>query len=194
MRERARREQMFELASAPLLLSRIVLQPCGEGELPRDCPPLYQALIDLLLGEWDSLRGLSHLADLGDPRYPTTIAAWRQALERALTGDHEGYFCRLEAGIYWIGSDEHDLEAGPEERPLHRFELRTPLLMARYPITMSSVVRTRMIRCMPIPSYRNYKADRRLVKPYLTIELTPKVIWCKTLCCVRCALSRKRIY
>ncbi len=357
MRERERREQLFELASAPLLLCRILLQPCGEGELPRDCPALYQALLDLLLGEWDRLRGLSHLADLGelgidwgqrilalldqlayeayrdapandersrfdralvdtrlhqlvasdgrtgdgaevlrrridwliersgiitpasvgdsyqfaylalqhfcvarrlalrdtdpvaallryrdaerwrepillgagllppatlwclldallareehglakpaerwqrdlilaaeisedrtwarlhgwselraeqfqtalrqglaalladraqplptservragfllgnlgDPRYPTTIAAWRQAIERALAGDHASYFCRLEAGIYWIGSDEHDQEAGPEERPLHRFELRTPLLIARYPIT-----------------------------------------------------------
>jgi hypothetical protein len=47
------------------------------------------------------------LGDLGDPRFPTTIAEWRRALADAQAGKTDGYFCpippRAGAALRWIG-------------------------------------------------------------------------------------------
>lgn len=73
------------------------------------------------------------LGDLGDPRFPVTVKEWRRELERA--GEPGAYFCRVEPGVYIVGSDDDDPDAEDSEKPRHIFTLDQPLLIARYPIT-----------------------------------------------------------
>ncbi|PDW00667.1 SUMF1/EgtB/PvdO family nonheme iron enzyme [Candidatus Viridilinea mediisalina] len=73
--------------------------------------------------------------DLGDPRFPVTVDEWRNASERALAGDANGYFCPIPAGTYWIGSANDDPDAKDEERPQHTITLAHPIYIARYPLT-----------------------------------------------------------
>ena len=75
------------------------------------------------------------LGELGDPRVPITPEAWRREVERAMAGDTTGYFCRVEAGTYWIGSGDDDPEAADVEKPRHQVTVDEPFYIARYPIT-----------------------------------------------------------
>jgi formylglycine-generating enzyme required for sulfatase activity len=75
------------------------------------------------------------LGELGDPRFPVTTAQWQQELQRALAGDTSGYFCRVDAGEYIIGSSDDDPDAKDSEKPQHRVRIEQPFLIARYPIT-----------------------------------------------------------
>jgi formylglycine-generating enzyme required for sulfatase activity len=75
------------------------------------------------------------LGDLGDPRVPVTVEEWRRELARARAGDTDGYFCRVPAGTYIIGSADDDRDAEDEEKPQHQVEIPQPFLVARYPIT-----------------------------------------------------------
>ncbi|WP_129629816.1 SUMF1/EgtB/PvdO family nonheme iron enzyme [Candidatus Oscillochloris fontis] len=73
------------------------------------------------------------LGDLGDPRFPVTLDEWRRELERA--GQPDSYFCRVEPGVYVIGSAADDPDADDNEKPQHTIRLDQPLYIARYPIT-----------------------------------------------------------
>jgi len=75
------------------------------------------------------------LGELGDPRVPITPQAWRREVRRAMDGDTTGYFCRVEAGTYWIGSGDDDPEAADVEKPRHQVTVDEPFYIARYPIT-----------------------------------------------------------
>jgi len=83
----------------------------------------------------DRARAGFLLGDLGDPRFPITTEEWRHAVERALAGDTSGYFCRVEAGTYTIGSADDDPDADDEEKPQHTITFDAPFWIARYPIT-----------------------------------------------------------
>lgn len=48
--------KLRELAASPLLLTLMALVLLNKGELPRDRPQLYEAVLDLLLGQWDAVR------------------------------------------------------------------------------------------------------------------------------------------
>ncbi len=59
------------------------------------------------------------LGDLGDPRFPITVAQWQAAAQQALAGDPSGYFCTVDAGSYIIGSGDDDPHADDSEKPRH---------------------------------------------------------------------------
>jgi formylglycine-generating enzyme required for sulfatase activity len=75
------------------------------------------------------------LGGLGDPRFPVTIDQWKHEIERAQAGNSSGYFCRVEAGTYIIGSADDDPDARDEEKPQHSMTFDAPFWIARYPIT-----------------------------------------------------------
>lgn len=75
------------------------------------------------------------LGDLGDPRFPVTIEAWRREVDRALGGDTTGYFCRVDAGTYVIGSTDADPGASDDEKPQHTVVQDHPIWIGRFPIT-----------------------------------------------------------
>jgi formylglycine-generating enzyme required for sulfatase activity len=89
----------------------------------------------LLVGE--RVRAGFLLGELGDPRLPVTIEEWRREAERALAGDADGYFCRVEAGAYMVGSAENEPDAHFDEQPRHTISFDAALLIACYPITNS---------------------------------------------------------
>jgi formylglycine-generating enzyme required for sulfatase activity len=75
------------------------------------------------------------LGDLGDPRIPVTVEQWQRELARVQAGDSSGYFCKVEAGTYLIGSSDDDPDAEDEEKPQHRVTFAHPFWIARFPIT-----------------------------------------------------------
>lgn len=75
------------------------------------------------------------LGDLGDPRFPISIEDWKREIERVQTGETGGYFCRIEARDYVIGSSDDDQDASENEKPQHTITINEPLLIARFPIT-----------------------------------------------------------
>lgn len=81
----------------------------------------------------DRVRAGLLLGDLGDPRFPVTVEEWETELIRA--GEPDSYFCRVDSGMYLIGSPDDDPDIRGEERPQHTFILDHPLYIARYPIT-----------------------------------------------------------
>ena len=74
------------------------------------------------------------LGELGDLRVPVTTEAWRHELAQAQTGAPGGYFCRVEAKTYLIGSKD-DPDAKENEQPQHAVTFAQPCFIARYPIT-----------------------------------------------------------
>ncbi len=75
------------------------------------------------------------LGKLGDPRFPILVPEWRREIARALRGDNSGYLCRVEPGIYILGSNDSDIDARESEKPQHTVVIKTPFLISRYPIT-----------------------------------------------------------
>jgi formylglycine-generating enzyme required for sulfatase activity len=75
------------------------------------------------------------LCDLGDPRFPITQEQWKQEVEKALMGHTDGYFCRVEAGTYFIGGNENDAGVEDDEKPQHTITFYQPFWIARFPIT-----------------------------------------------------------
>jgi len=75
------------------------------------------------------------LGELGDPRVPVTVDDWRREVRRALNGDTSGYFCRVAAGTYWIGSADDEPDAKDTEKPRHAVTFDAPFYIARYPVT-----------------------------------------------------------
>jgi predicted NACHT family NTPase len=62
------------MASIPLLLTMMALVLYNRGELPRDRPQLYENILDLLLGRWDTVqeKGGQTLAEyVGIPEWDT---------------------------------------------------------------------------------------------------------------------------
>jgi formylglycine-generating enzyme required for sulfatase activity/energy-coupling factor transporter ATP-binding protein EcfA2 len=57
--------QLQEMAGTPLLLTMMALVLYNKGDLPRDRPQLYEDILDLLLGRWDTVqeRGGQTLAE-----------------------------------------------------------------------------------------------------------------------------------
>ncbi|GAB4198191.1 MAG: SUMF1/EgtB/PvdO family nonheme iron enzyme [Roseiflexaceae bacterium] len=123
-----------ELGPAALATSPVDV----EGQIEA---PLRAALVDLLaepdpaVPVADRVQAGFLLGELGDPRFPVTIEEWRREIARARAGDTGGYFCRVEAGTYWIGSDDSDPDARPEEKPRHQVTFERPFWIARFPIT-----------------------------------------------------------
>ncbi|GAB4208516.1 MAG: hypothetical protein OHK0022_38180 [Roseiflexaceae bacterium] len=114
------------------------------GSAP-DVPDLINklrvALLDLLavhdpaISTADRVRAGFLLGELGDPRFPITLEQWRAALAQVQAGDTSGYFCRVEAGTYWIGSTDDDPEADEREKPRHAVTFDQPFWIGRFPIT-----------------------------------------------------------
>ncbi len=52
----AAHRQLCEMAQTPLLLTMMALVLYNKGELPRDRPQLYEAILDLLIGRWDTVQ------------------------------------------------------------------------------------------------------------------------------------------
>ena len=75
------------------------------------------------------------LGDLGDARVPVTLDDWRRELAKVATDDTSGYFCKVEAGTYTIGSADDDPDAKGDEKPQHQVTFDTPFWIARFPIT-----------------------------------------------------------
>ena len=75
------------------------------------------------------------LGELGDPRVPVTPDDWRREVARALAGDTSGYFCRVAAGTYWIGSADDEPDAEDTEKPRHAVTFDAPFYIARYLVT-----------------------------------------------------------
>jgi hypothetical protein len=75
------------------------------------------------------------LGELGDPRFPVALDEWKVEIARALAGDARGYFCRVEAGTYIIGSADDDPDAEDHEKPQHSVTFDAPFWIGRYPIT-----------------------------------------------------------
>jgi formylglycine-generating enzyme required for sulfatase activity/energy-coupling factor transporter ATP-binding protein EcfA2 len=48
--------QLQEMAGTPLLLTMMALVLYNNGDLPRDRPKLYENILDLLLGRWDTVQ------------------------------------------------------------------------------------------------------------------------------------------
>jgi formylglycine-generating enzyme required for sulfatase activity len=102
---------------------------------------LRQGLVELLSDQAQPLpvneriRAGFLLGDLGDPRVPMTLDDWRREVAKAQEGDTSGYFCRVEAGIYTIGSANDDPDADDNEKPQHTVTFDAPFLVARYPVT-----------------------------------------------------------
>jgi predicted NACHT family NTPase len=48
--------QLAEMAETPLLLTMMALVLYNKGDLPRDRPQLYEDILDLLLGRWDTVQ------------------------------------------------------------------------------------------------------------------------------------------
>ena len=71
----------------------------------------------------------------GDPRVPVTLDEWRRELAKIERGDISGYFCRVEAGTYTIGSADDDPDAKADEKPQHQVTFDAPFWIARYPVT-----------------------------------------------------------
>ena len=75
------------------------------------------------------------LGDLGDEHFPIMLDEWQRELAKVLADDTTGYFCRVEAGTYTIGSVDDDPDAGDEEKPQHNVKFHAPFWIGRYPIT-----------------------------------------------------------
>ncbi|GAB4210933.1 MAG: hypothetical protein OHK0022_44860 [Roseiflexaceae bacterium] len=75
------------------------------------------------------------LGELSDPRFPVTVEQWREEVQRMQAGESGDYFCRVEAGTYWIGSDDSDPEAHENEKPRHPVTFDAPFWIGRFPIT-----------------------------------------------------------
>ena len=64
------RPKLAEMARTPLLLTMMALVLYNDGTLPRDRPQLYERVLAMLLGRWDSLRGGDNLATaIGHPSW-----------------------------------------------------------------------------------------------------------------------------
>jgi formylglycine-generating enzyme required for sulfatase activity len=64
------RPKLAEMARTPLLLTMMALVLFNDGTLPRDRPQLYERVLSMLLGRWDSLRGGDNLATaIGHPNW-----------------------------------------------------------------------------------------------------------------------------
>ncbi|MBA3947875.1 MAG: NACHT domain-containing protein, partial [Herpetosiphonaceae bacterium] len=65
-------DRLREMATTPLLLTMMAIVLYEKGELPRDRPRLYEAILQQLLGQWDEQRGGASLAQvIGDARITT---------------------------------------------------------------------------------------------------------------------------
>jgi formylglycine-generating enzyme required for sulfatase activity len=125
------------------------------------------------------------LGELGDPRVPVTAEAWRREVERALSGDASGYFCRVPAGTYWIGCGDDDPDACEEERPRHQVRFAAPFSIARYPITNAQ-----WAAWGEQPSNRADDVDlNRPNQPAVSLEWE----WCATFCAWLSAQTGARI-
>jgi formylglycine-generating enzyme required for sulfatase activity len=68
--ELERTDKLRMMSGSPLLLTMMALVLYNRGGLPRDRPQLYEAILDLLLGKWDEVRGGESLANIiGDDRW-----------------------------------------------------------------------------------------------------------------------------
>jgi formylglycine-generating enzyme required for sulfatase activity len=162
--------------SRPELIERILtdLIDREESGRPKDAPRWYRDLIlaaeigvdrdwnylrtqevavdriqrDLLRGLVEILSDKAHplpaaervragflLGDLGDPRVPVSLDDWRRELTKAQAGGTSGYFCRVDAREYTIGSADADADANDGEKPQYTVTFDAPFLIARYPIT-----------------------------------------------------------
>lgn len=113
-------------------------QRVNVARLQRD---LRRGLVELLQDKAQPLpiaervRAGFLLGDLDDPRFPVTLDDWRREIARIERGDTTGYFCRVEAGTYIIGSADDDPYASDDEKPQHTVTFDAPFWIARYPIT-----------------------------------------------------------
>jgi formylglycine-generating enzyme required for sulfatase activity len=107
---------------------------------------LRRGLVDLLrdrnqpLPADERVRAGKLLGRLGDPRFPVIVEEWRREVAWALNDGkgmdrrHRPYFCRVESGVYVIGSSD-DPDASLEEFPQHKVTFDTPFWIGRFPIT-----------------------------------------------------------
>ena len=58
-----RSPKLSAMAGTPLLLTMMALVLYNKGELPRDRPRLYEAVLELLLGQWDKMRDGQSLSE-----------------------------------------------------------------------------------------------------------------------------------
>jgi len=117
------------------------------------------------------------LGDLRDPRFPVTIEEWRRELARAEQGDTRGYFCRVAAGSYTIGSTDNDPGADDNEKPQHTVTFDVPFWIARYPFTNAQW--QVWVQSNGRPSYYAEDADLNgLNQPVVGIQWQ----WCNDFC------------
>ncbi len=63
-------DRLRGMAGTPLLLTMMAMVLYNRGTLPRDRPQLYEAVLELLLGQWDKVRDGQSLAEvIGDERW-----------------------------------------------------------------------------------------------------------------------------
>jgi formylglycine-generating enzyme required for sulfatase activity len=75
------------------------------------------------------------LARLGDPRLPVKPAEWSAAIGAAVAGVNSGYFVRVPAGTYWLGSAVDEPDVHENDQPCREYHLEYDLLIARYLLT-----------------------------------------------------------
>ncbi|HEY1016210.1 MAG TPA: SUMF1/EgtB/PvdO family nonheme iron enzyme [Herpetosiphonaceae bacterium] len=116
------------------------------------------------------------LGHLGDPRYPTTLDDWRAAIALARSGRTNGYFCKVPAGTYWIGSDPREPESLPYEWPRRQLILPQPFWIGRYPITNAQ-----WAALTPIPAYRQKVGQDQPNQPVHSMSWDEVAAWCQEL-------------
>ncbi|MFV9507497.1 MAG: SUMF1/EgtB/PvdO family nonheme iron enzyme, partial [Oscillochloridaceae bacterium umkhey_bin13] len=132
-----------------LLLAAEILQELDRERVMQQRPALWDAIrteLGLLLQDRAAQqrppvavaeRGRAGflLGAFGDPRMPVTLAQWRTELDALSVPQAAGYFCRIPAGAYQIGSPADDSDAFDDEFPQHPATVTQDYWMARLPIT-----------------------------------------------------------
>jgi formylglycine-generating enzyme required for sulfatase activity len=111
------------------------------GPEPEPEPPhsaeLLRTLRDMEQPTAARIRAGFALGKQGDPRFPVRLDEWHEEIERLQQRQSDGYFCKVPAGDYIIGSGNGDPDARDDEKPQHYISLERGFWIARYPITNS---------------------------------------------------------
>ncbi len=134
--------------------------------------PLRSAIVDLLATPdsgvvlADRLAAARVLADLGDPRFPVTLAQWRDDLIQRNDdfGTPHGYWCAIRPGSYRIGGWQDNNASADITLPA--------VWIARYPLTVAqyrAFIAAGGYDCQEYwtPNGWQWRQERKRTQPYL---------------------------
>lgn len=180
------RPRLHEMAATPLLLTMMALVLYNCGELPRDRPQLYEAILALLLGQWDRVHEGHSLAEvIGHPDWnserirPVLDQLSYDAHLNHSSKDGRGRLDRWEIHKILFTALENDgmdgdKAAGAAVRCLDYIEQRSGLLLpdgkdsfvfAHLTLQEHGAGRALMLDRDPITLVLNHRADDRWHEP-----------------------------